>query len=86
MFKSLVVLAIAGTMSVSAAAQAQNQAAANQSQAKPQMVKKKVCADEDNAFSRVKTRTCKIVEVPAKSSSGNGRQAPAPAQDPNQGQ
>ena len=84
MLKSLVVLAIAGTMSVSAAAQSQDQAASNQSQAKPQMVKKKVCQDEDNAFSRVKTRTCKTIMVPAESASANSQKAPA--QQPNGGQ
>jgi hypothetical protein len=84
MFKSLVVLAIAGTMSVPAAAQStQSAPVANDTQAKPQMIKKKVCADEDNAFSRVKTRTCKTVLVPAQPT--NGRQAPAQGQEPNKG-
>ncbi len=66
MFKSLVVLALVGTMSVPAAAQtAPSAPAADQAQAKPQMVKKRVCTEDDNAFSKLKTKTCKTVMVPA---------------------
>lgn len=82
MRKSLVVLAIAGTMSVPAAAQsAQTAPAANQAQqAKPKMVKKRICEEEvDNAFSRVKTKTCKTVMVPAEPAAANNRQPPAQA-------
>ena len=87
MLKSLVVLALAGTMSVPAAAQtAPNAPAANQQQAKPQMVKKRVCTEDDNAFSKLKSKTCKTVMVPAQPSGANTQQqqdqqpssAPAP--------
>jgi hypothetical protein len=85
MLKSLVVLALLGTMSVPAAAQpAQDTPAANQTQAKPQMVKKRVCQEDDNAFSKLKTKTCKTVMVPAEPSGASNQQqqqqssAPAP--------
>ena len=74
MLKSLVVLALFGTMTVPAAAQtAQSAPAANQAQAKPQMVKKRVCTEDENAFSNLKTKSCKTVMVPAPTS-GSGDQ------------
>lgn len=85
MVKSLIVLAIAGTMSVPAAAQtAPSAPSVNKAQAaaKPQMVKKRVCEDtEDDPYSRIKKRLCKTVEVPAtaNNSTGSGEQASAPA-------
>jgi hypothetical protein len=87
MLKSLIVLAIAGTMSVPVAAQtAQNAPTANQAQpAKPQMVKKRVCEDSDNPYSRLKTRTCKTVMVPAPTAANNQGGGDTPAQQPNNG-
>ena len=82
MFKSLVVLALAGTMSVPVAAQtAQTAPAANQAQpAKPQMVKKRICQEsEDNPYSRLKTKTCKTVMVPAEPAAASNQQPPAQA-------
>ena len=86
MLKSLVVLALLGTASAPAAAQtAQDAPAANQQQAKPQMVKKRVCTEDDNAFSKLKTKSCKTVMVPAQPSGASNQQpqqqpssAPAP--------
>ena len=89
MIKSLVVLAVAGSMSASVAAQNTQPAdAANQAQqAKPQMVKKRVCEESDeNAFSRVKTKTCKTVMVPARPAAAGGQQGPAQAPQSNNGQ
>ena len=70
MSKHLIALAIAGAMSVSAAAQPvpapQNNSQANQAPAaKPQMVKKIVCEDNDNPYSHI-SRVCHTIEVPAK--------------------
>lgn len=85
MFKSLVVLALAGTMSVPVAAQTAQTApaapAANQAQpAKPQMVKKRICQEsEDNPYSRLKTKTCKTVMVPAEPAAASNQQPPAQA-------
>jgi hypothetical protein len=67
----LIALAIAGVMSVPAAAQSTQsaqpgQTAANQAQpAPPQMVKKTVCEDNDNPYSHI-NRICHTVMVPAK--------------------
>ena len=84
MHKSLVVLAIFGTMSAPAAAQ--TAPAANQAQpAKPQTVKKRVCQmiEDEDPYSRLGTRKiCKTVEVPVTAPAdpnSNGGQAPAPA-------
>jgi hypothetical protein len=65
MYKSLVVLAIAGTMSAGATAQAtQGSPAANEAQqAKPQTVKKRICEENDNPYSHI-NRVCRTVEVP----------------------
>jgi cytochrome c5 len=89
MFKSLIALAIA-SVSVSAAAQAvqapQNAPAANQTQpAKPQMVKKRVCEESDNPYSRI-SRVCHTVEIPAQTgTASNNQQAPAQAPEQNSG-
>ncbi|HEY7005241.1 MAG TPA: hypothetical protein VH392_02045 [Sphingomicrobium sp.] len=90
MFKSLVVLAIAGTMSIPVAAQTAPAAptTTNQAQAaKPQMVKKRVCEEaEDNPYSRLKTKTCKTVMVPADqggNSTKSDKPSSAPAPQPN---
>lgn len=69
MFNYLIALAIAGSTSVPASAQAappaDNAQAANPAQAaKPQTVKKLVCEDNDNPYSRI-GRVCHTVEVPA---------------------
>ena len=80
MLKSLVVLALLGTMSVPAAAQTDPSAPApNQPQAKPQMVKKRVCQEDENAFSNIKTKSCKTVMVPAQPSSASNQQQPQPS-------
>lgn len=85
MLKSLVVLALAGTMSVPAAAQTaqtgQTAPAASQAQqTKPQMVKKRVCEEsDDNPYSRIKTKTCKTIMVPAQPAAANNQQPPAQA-------
>jgi hypothetical protein len=88
MLKSLVVLAIAGTMSAPAVAQnAQAAPAATQAQkAKPQMVKKKVCEEsDDNPYSRIRTKTCKTVMVPAKPATASNQQTPAEPPQTNSG-
>jgi len=84
MRKSLVVLAIFGTMNVPAMAQTAP-AAQQEPVAKPQMVKKVVCTRVDNeetTGSRLGSapKVCKTVEVPVRSGgSASGQQAPAPA-------
>ena len=86
MFKAMVVLAIAGTMSVPAAAQTPPSApATNQAQpAKPQMVKKQICEDtEDNPYSSIRRRVCRTIEVPAATNAASGQQASAPSSSPN---
>ena len=80
MYKSLVVLAIVGTTSVSASAQTtQTEPAAasrsaptagNQPQpAKPQMIKKRVCEQiDEDSYSRLGNRKiCRTIEVPVTS-------------------
>jgi hypothetical protein len=86
MSKYLIALAIAGAMSVPAYAQTApanpTAPAANQAQqAKPQMVKKLVCEDNDNPYSNIH-RTCRTVMVPVKPapSGGANQQVPAPSQ------
>jgi len=79
MRKSLVVLAILGTMSVPAFAQTTQTHAQNSAQpAKPQMIKKKVCEQvEEDSYSRLGNRkVCRTIEVPAPVSN-NEQQAPA---------
>lgn len=88
MRKSMVVLAILGTMSVPAFAQTTaDQTAQNAAQpAKPQMIKKRVCQqiEDENPYSRLGTRKiCKTIEVPAPVATNgqNGQQA-APSGEP----
>lgn len=83
MSKYLIALAIAGAMSVPAAAQTMSQPTQPQA-AKPQTVKKVVCTrvdDEETTGSRLGSapKKCKTVEVPAPRGGGsaNGQQAPA---------
>ncbi|HEX6741353.1 MAG TPA: hypothetical protein VF079_06110 [Sphingomicrobium sp.] len=80
MRKSLIVLAIFGTMS--APVVAQNNAAPDSAQAsaKPQMVKKRICTmTEEDSYSRLGGRKiCKTVEVPVKPTAGStAEQTPA---------
>jgi len=85
MFKSLVVLAAASTMSgpvLAQAAQDQSQTQAQgqaQQPAKPQMVKKRVCEQiDENPYSRLGNRKiCRTIEVPVTPTSGQTTQAPA---------
>jgi len=87
MFKSLVALAILSVASSPVLAQAAP--AADQSAAKPQTVKKRVCEiTEENSYSRLGARkVCHTVEVPVTQTGGqseqNGQQAQAPT--PQQG-
>ena len=87
MVKALVVLMMAGTMSIPAAAQtapsAPGASTTNQAQpAKPQMVKRQICEDtEDNPYSTIHRRVCRTVEVPAQTT--GGQQASAPSSSPN---
>jgi cytochrome c5 len=83
MSKYLIALAIAGAMSVSAAAQTQqNVPATNQAQqAKPQMIKKRVCEDNDNPYSRI-MRVCHTIEVPAPHGDNSANNQVAPQADP----
>jgi len=80
MYKSLVALAILSV--ASAPVLAQTAPAPAQSQAKPPMVKKRICevVDEDS-YSRLGNRKiCRTIEVPATQTSGqNNQQTPAPA-------
>lgn len=91
MRKSLVVLAIFGTMSVPALAQPANKTSGNAvatAPAKPQMVKKRVCfQDDEDSYSRLGGRKiCKTIEVPAEKTAGGsqGNDAPGSSQ-PHQG-
>lgn len=76
MFNYLIALAIAGGMSVLAPAQSATtpnaQAATPNQPVKPQMVKKLVCEENDNPYSRI-SRVCHTVEVPAQSSASAAR-------------
>lgn len=76
MRKSLIVLAILGTMS--APVMAQNNAAPDSAQAsaKPQTVKKRICTmTEEDSYSRLGGRKiCKTVEVPVKPNNGTAEQ------------
>lgn len=86
MVKGLVVLAMAGAMSVPVAAQTTSNApATNQAQAaKPPMVKKQVCEDtEDNPYSTIHRRVCRTIQVPAPANSSSAQQASAPSTSPN---
>ena len=87
MFKSLVVLAAASTMSGPVFAQAAQDQAQTRAQgqaqqpAKPQMVKKRVCEQiDENPYSRLGNRKiCRTIEVPVTPTSGQTTQAPAQA-------
>lgn len=80
MFNYLIALAIASSTGVPASAQttppAENTQAANPGQAaKPQTVKKLVCEDNDNPYSRI-GRVCHTVEMPAQAvRAGKSQQA-----------
>jgi hypothetical protein len=82
MNKFVIALALAGTMSVPAAAQAAPEATPAPA-AKPQMVKKTVCQradDEETTGSRLGSapKVCKTVLVPAPNGgTANNQQAPA---------
>jgi hypothetical protein len=80
MFKSLAAFAILGSVSVAAVAQtAQPAPASNQVQpAQPQMIKKRVCEDNDNPSTTIH-RVCHVVMVPAQPdrSAANGQKAPS---------
>lgn len=89
MFKAMVVLVMAGTMSIPAAAQTApsvpSAPSANQAQAaKPQMVKKQICEDtEDNPYSSIRRRVCRTIQVPAQTAGSDGQRAAAPSSSPN---
>ena len=82
MFKSLAALAIVGGVIAPAVAQsAQPAPAANQTQpAQPQMVKKRVCEDNDNPSTTIH-RVCHVVMVPAQPSQSAKDRQPAPSSD-----
>ena len=85
MRKSLIVLAILGTISVPAAAQNTIATDSVQQPAKPQTVKKRVCyQEEEDSYSRLGGRKiCKTVEVPVKPGGGStDQQAPATTNTP----
>ena len=76
--KYLIALAIAGAVSVPAAAQSNQpaQPVANQVQpVAPQMVKKTVCEENNNPFSHI-DRICHTVMVPAKPAGTANNQPP----------
>ena len=82
MFKSLVVLAMVGTMSAPVLAQTAPTTDQTQTPAKPQTVKKRVCETiEEDPSSRLGNRKiCRMIEVPVKSPADAptaGNQAPA---------
>lgn len=87
MRKSLIVLAILGTMSAPSMAQTAPSAGSAQPPAKPQTVKKRVCyQDEEDSYSRLGGRKiCKTVEVPVKPNGGTASDQQAPAQTVNPG-
>ena len=78
MSKYLIALAIAGVMSVPAAAQSappplQNAPAATPAQ--PQMVKKRICEDNDDPATTIH-RTCRTIMVPVQPSPSASNKAP----------
>ena len=87
MRKSLIVLAILGTMSVPAVAQTTAAPDSAQQPAKSQTVKKRVCyQDEEDSYSRLGGRKiCKTIEVPVKPNGGTASDQQAPAQTVNPG-
>jgi hypothetical protein len=86
MYKSMVVLALAGMMSSPVFAQAAPAADQAAPAAKPQTVKKRVCMrDDEDSYSRLGGRKiCKTVEVPVQpasgGASGNSQTAPSSSQ------
>jgi hypothetical protein len=84
----LIALAIAGAMSVPAAAQSSQpvqSAPTNQAQpAAPQMVKKTVCEENDNPYSHI-SRICHTVMVPAQPAQAPRNQQAQTPQQPNLG-
>ena len=84
MFKSLAALAILGAVTAPAVAQnAQPAPAANQAQpAQPQMVKKRICEENDNPATTIH-RICKTVMVPAQPDQARNNQH-APSSDSGQ--
>jgi hypothetical protein len=88
MSKYLVALAIV-SVSVSAAAQPlgnpQNAPAAGQAQtAKPKMVKKVVCEENDEPTSNIR-RVCRTIKVPAQPAPATDQASGAAVQEPNSG-
>ena len=86
MYKCLVALAILSVASAPVAAQIAPAptAVSAPAEAKPQMVKKRVCyKSEEDSYSRLGGRKiCKTVEVPATPSGGQkNQQVPAPTPD-----
>ena len=86
MYKSLVALAILSVASAPVLAQTAPAPAPAPAQAKPPMVKKRICeiVDEDS-YSRLGNRKiCRTIEVPATTSGGqNNPQTPTPS-NPNE--
>ncbi len=82
MFKSLAALAIVGAATAPAVAQtAQPAPAMNQAQpAQPQMVKKRICEDNDNPATTIH-RTCRTVMVPAQPDQAARNSQNAPSAD-----
>lgn len=86
MVKSLAALAILGGVTAPAVAQtAQPAPATSQAQpAQPQMVKKRICEENDNPSTTIH-RICRTVMVPAQPSQSakNGQPAPSASAQPN---
>ena len=86
----LIALAIAGAMTVPAAAQTMptNQTTqttqSTTNQAQTQMVKKRICEDNDDPATTIH-RTCRTVMVPAQPSGSASNKAPATNEGPNAG-
>jgi len=82
----LIALAIAGAMSVPTPAQpvSPTQAAPATNPAQPQMVKKRICEDNDDPATTIH-RTCRTIMVPAQPSGSASNKAPATDQGPSNG-
>jgi hypothetical protein len=82
MSKYLIALAVA-TVSVPAASQiapSQNAPVANKGEpAKPQMIKKKICEENDDPSSSIH-RTCRVIEVPAQPAASTAANQAVPQQ------
>ena len=83
MSKYLIALAIAGAMSAPAVAQTQQTTPdTNQAQqTKPQMVKKRICEESNNPYSRI-GRVCHTIEVPAQPANSTATNQVAPQSNP----